>query len=129
MVGWLMKKLLLVLLLASTSAEAAVFCQSTRDPSYKAWFEGYSCPPGYILLGMGWFMGWLWELISGPITPDKVNLLMGFMFATFVLWRLNAIVRAMNSIEKQARDEILEATRAASYAAGQVDAVLRVLKK
>lgn len=46
-----MKTLLLVMLLTlATTAQAAVYCQSMRDPSFKAWFEGYNCPPGYILL-------------------------------------------------------------------------------
>jgi len=74
-------------------------------------------------------MGWFWELINGNVTPDKVNLLLGFLFATFVLWRLNAIVRAMNNIEKQTRDENFATARDASFAAGQVETMLRLVKK
>ena len=47
-----MKKIIFALLLATaaSSAQSAALCQSMRDPSFQAWFEGWSCPPGYILL-------------------------------------------------------------------------------
>jgi hypothetical protein len=49
-----MKKLLLVaILLTSSTAHASVLCQSLNDPSYKAWFPGYSCPAGYFMIKMG----------------------------------------------------------------------------
>lgn len=31
-------------------ADAAVLCQSSSDPNFKAWFEGYQCPAGYFPL-------------------------------------------------------------------------------
>jgi hypothetical protein len=47
-----MKKLLLVIMLSTIASQAtsAVLCQSMRDPNFKAWFEGYSCPSGYYYL-------------------------------------------------------------------------------
>lgn len=44
-----MKKLVLVLVLSvvASQASAAVLCQSLRDPGFRAWFEGYTCPSGY----------------------------------------------------------------------------------
>ena len=50
-----MKKLILAVMLIAISSQAssAVLCQSVRDPAFKAWFEGYSCPSGYYLLKIG----------------------------------------------------------------------------
>lgn len=48
-----MKKVILVAVLAavfSGQAQAAVLCQSMRDPNFQAWFEGYSCPTGFFMI-------------------------------------------------------------------------------
>ena len=42
-----MKKLVILLALVSFNAHAIVKCQSMRDPGFKAYFEGYSCPAGF----------------------------------------------------------------------------------
>lgn len=46
-----MRKIIIaMLLLGSMGAQSAVLCQSMRDPNFQAWFEGYSCPPGYFMI-------------------------------------------------------------------------------
>ena len=47
-----MKKTLLIaaLLTITSTANAAALCQSTRDPGYRAWFEGWSCPSGFYMI-------------------------------------------------------------------------------
>jgi hypothetical protein len=47
-----MKKLILAVMLIAISSQAssAALCQSLRDPSFQAVFEGYTCPSGFYLV-------------------------------------------------------------------------------
>jgi len=59
----------------------------------------------------------------------KIVLLMGLAFATFVIWRLGMIVKALNTVEKTAREEIRETTITASECKGQIDIIKKVVFK
>ena len=45
-----MKKLFILALLVSSQAQAASLCQSTRDPGFRYWVEGTTCPYGYYIV-------------------------------------------------------------------------------
>ena len=59
----------------------------------------------------------------------KVVLLMGLAFASFVIWRLGMIVKALNTVETTARKEIRDATKTASECKGQIDILKKVVFK
>ena len=44
------KALLTALLTVSFNANAAVLCQSMRDPNFQMWVEGYICPTGFYMI-------------------------------------------------------------------------------
>jgi hypothetical protein len=59
----------------------------------------------------------------------KLVLLMGIMFASFVVWRLGGIVKALNKVEGTARSEIRDTTIMASESKGQIDIIKKVVFK
>tara|TARA_R110002012_G_C11446857_1_gene591287 strand:+ start:74 stop:304 length:231 start_codon:yes stop_codon:yes gene_type:complete len=59
----------------------------------------------------------------------KLVLLMGLMFATFVIWRLSSIVKALNKVEDTARAEIRDTIKMSSESRGQIDIIKKVVFK
>ncbi len=59
----------------------------------------------------------------------KLVLLMGLMFATFVIWRLGAIVKALNKVEDTARAEIRDVIKMSAESKGQIDIMKKVVFK
>ncbi len=57
----------------------------------------------------------------------KLVLLMGLMFATFVIWRLGAIVKALNKVEDTARAEIRDVIKMSAESKGQIDIMKKVV--
>ena len=57
----------------------------------------------------------------------KLVLLMGLMFATFVIWRLSSIVKALNKVEDTARSEIRDVITMSAESKGQIDIIKKVV--
>jgi len=76
-------------------------------------------------------MDFFTNIVAEIVDSDglKLVLVIGFVFASFVVWRLGAIVKAVNKVEGTARDEIRDVTKIASECKGQIDIIKKIVFK
>ena len=74
-------------------------------------------------------MDFFTNIVAEIVASDglKLVLIIGFVFASFVFWRLAMIVKALNKVEDTARKEIRETTITASECKGQIDIIKKVM--
>lgn len=74
-------------------------------------------------------MDFFTNIVAEIVASDglKLVLIIGFVFASFVFWRLAMIVKAINKVEDTARREIRDTTKTASVCQGQIDIIKKVV--